>query len=336
MMEYGKFHYLSLKELESCGLRDWDMAMEVAEATYKEHGKGMYEMPPKPGVHPTTCPGAFLHAMPGYLKESNICGLKWVAVFGHNKPKYGVKALSSLMILNDVETGYPLAVMEAGGITAVRTATSTGVSVKYLARKDAKVVGLVGAGEQGTNNLRIIKHLMPDIEEMKIYDRFPECAQALADQMQKELGVKAYAVNSFEEALRGSDIFVAAAPITQFPEPVYRREWVKPGALILPVHSKGWDYELFANNKFIVDDWNQYSSDMFNPTAGYFGRQGFKMFEPHAQLGEVLLGKKTGRESDDEIIIAANMGIALQDISLGSKLYERAMEKGLGQVLSLE
>lgn len=335
-MEYGKFIYLNLSDLEKCGLRDWDQAMEVAEATYKEHGKGMYEMPPKPGVHPDTCPGAFLHAMPGYLKESNICGLKWVGVFGHNRPKYGIKALSSLMILNDVETGYPLAVMEAGIITAIRTATSSGVSVKYLARKDSKVVGLVGAGEQGQYNLHLIKYLVPEIEEIKIFDRYPEYAQKLCDELSTELKVNAYAVNSFEAALRDSDIFVAAAPITVFPEPVYRKEWVKPGALILPVHSKGWDYELFANNKFIVDDWNQYSSDMFNPNTGYFGRQGFAKFEPHAQLGEVLLGKKSGRERDDEIIIAANMGIALQDISLGNKLYKRALEKGLGQTLFLE
>ena len=335
-MEYGKFIYLSQSDLEKCGVRDWDQAMAVAEATYMEHSKGMYEMPPKPGVHPVTCPGAFLHAMPGYLKESNICGLKWVAVFGHNRPKYGVKALSALMILNDVETGYPLAVMEAGLITAIRTATSSGVSVKYLARKGSKVVGLVGAGEQGDYNMRLIKYLVPGIEEIKIYDRYPEYAQKLCDELSADLGVNAHVVDSFEAALRDSDIFVAAAPITQFPEPVYRKEWVKPGALILPVHSKGWDYELFANNKFIVDDWNQYSSDMFNPKTGYFGRQGFAMFQPHAQLGEVLLGMKPGRESDDEIIIAANMGIALQDISLGTKLYERALELGLGKTLSLE
>ena len=158
-MEYGKFRYLSLADLAQCGLYDWDQAMDVAEATYKEHSRGLYEMPPKPGVHPVTCPGAFLHAMPGYLKESNICGLKWVGVFGHNRPKYGIKALSSLMILNDVETGYPLAIMEAGIITAIRTATSSGVSVKYLARKDSKVVGLVGAGEQGENNMKLIKYL---------------------------------------------------------------------------------------------------------------------------------------------------------------------------------
>ena len=158
-MDYGKFRYLSLADLAQCGLYDWDQAMDVAEATYKEHSRGLYEMPPKPGVHPVTCPGAFLHAMPGYLKESNICGLKWVGVFGHNRPKYGIKALSSLMILNDVETGYPLAIMEAGIITAIRTATSSGVSVKYLARKDSKVVGLVGAGEQGENNMKLIKYL---------------------------------------------------------------------------------------------------------------------------------------------------------------------------------
>lgn len=334
-MEYGKFRYLSLADLEQCNLRDWDQAMECAEATYREHGKGMYEMPPKPGVHPNVCPGAFLHAMPGYLKESGLVGMKWVSVFSHNKPKHGIKALAALMVLNDEETGYPIAMMEAGGITAVRTATASGVSVKYLARKDSKVLGLAGAGEQGENNMWMIMHQMPGIEEIKIYDRFPEAAQALCDRLSAKLNVNAHVVNSFEEAVTGCDIFVGAAPTGEYSEPVYYKKWVKPGALILTVHSKGWEYDAINTSKFIVDDWAQYLNSMFDPVSGYYGKHGYEKFKLHAQLGEVVLGNKPGRESDDEIIFVTNYGIALQDISLGSRLLKVAEEKGIGTILSL-
>lgn len=332
-MEIGKFIYLSRSEVDQCNV-SWDLAMDTAEITYVEHSKGAYEMPPKPGVHPVACPGAFHHAMPGYLPGLNACGLKWVAVFGHNRKKYGVNSLSSLMVLNDVETGYPIAVMEAGLITAIRTATASGVSVKYLARKNSEVIGLVGAGEQGRNNMKLIKHVMPSINTIKIYDIFPEFAQKLADELKEELGVNAYVVDCPEHVFRESDIVVTAAPIT-VKEPVYKKEWLKKGSLMLPVHSKGWEYSAFRDaSKFIADDWNQYSSDMFNREKGYYRDK--EVFPLYAEIGEIVTGKKAGRENDDEIIISANMGIALQDISLGMEVLRIAKEKGLGQILSLE
>ena len=331
-MEYGKFLYLSRSDVEACHI-SWDMAMEVAEKTYREHAKGAYEMPPKPGVHPSSCPGAFLHAMPGYLPGLDAVGLKWVAVFGHNRKKYQVNSLSSLMILNDVESGYPIAVMEAGLITAIRTATASGVSVKHLAREGAETVGLIGAGEQGRNNMELIKHVMPSVKTIKIFDVFPEFARNLADSLRTGLGVDACPVDCAEKAIRDSDIVVAAAPIT-VKEPVYQKEWLKKGALVLPVHSKGWQYEAFADAaKFIADDWNQYSSDMFNREKGYYKDK--DMFDLYAEIGEIVSGKQAGRETEDEMIISANMGIALQDISLGMEILKIARQKGLGQTLSL-
>jgi len=331
-MDFNKFRYLSRADVAACDI-SWDIALEVAEKTYIEHSKGAYEMPPKPGVHPTACPGAFLHAMPGYLPGLESVGLKWVAQFGHNRKKYGVNSISALMILNDVETGYPIAVMEAGLITAIRTATASGVSVKHLAKKDAGVIGLVGAGEQGRNNMILIKHVLPSIHTIKIFDMFPEFAQKLANELKEKIGVDAYVCESAEEVMRGSDIIVAAAPVT-VKEPVYMQEWIKKGALLLPVHSKGWEYSLFNDaDKFVADDWNQYFSDMFNPEKGYF--RGKEMFNLYAEIGEIVAGKKAGRESDDEIIISANMGIALQDISLGMVVLKIAEAKGLGQILEL-
>jgi ornithine cyclodeaminase/alanine dehydrogenase-like protein (mu-crystallin family) len=268
--------------------------------------------------------------MPGYLPDQDVCGLKWVGVFGHNKLKYGVPSLSSLMILNDVETGYPIAVMEAGLITAIRTANAFAVSAKYLARKDSRVLGIVGSGEQGRFALKAICHVVPTIEEVKLYDLVPGFARKVADELGSEAGVQIFVCNSAEEVIRDSDIVATSAPLTAS-EPVYPIEWLKEGTLVLPIHCNGWPLELLEQNKFIVDDWAQYHSYMFGPSKYY--KQELTGF--YAQLGEIVSGRKPGRESNQEIIFSANLGIALQDISLGKEVLRAAKEKGLGKTLSL-
>lgn len=328
-MKYGEFIYLSRSDVEKCGIT-WEQSLEVSEKTYSEHCKGNYEMPPKPGVHPTNCPGAFLHAMPGYLPGIDMCGMKWVGVFGHNKKKYSIPALSSLIILNDVETGYPVAVMEGGLITAIRTGQGSAVGAKYLSREDSQVLGVVGAGEQGRNNVMAICNVRPSIKKVKLYDLYPEFCQGLIDTVSSDLpGVEFEICDSAEAAIRNSDIIVTAAPLT-VEGAVYQAEWVKPGALVVPVHMHGWAWDFCASHKVVVDDWNQFSNYMFGP-----GKYWADRWEMYAQLGDVINGTVVGRENDEEIIINMNLGIALQDISLGKKVLEIAKEKGLGQTLSL-
>lgn len=330
-MEPGKFIYLNRSEVERCEI-SLARSIEIAEKTYIEHAKGAYELPPKPGVHPHNCPGAFLHAMPGYLPGMDAVGLKWVAVFGHNRKKHNINSLSSLMILNDVETGYPIAVMEAGYITAVRTATASAVAVKHLAKEDSEVMGVIGAGEQGHYNLEAIKYVLPSLKEVKVYDIYEDFAYSFAETMSDKLSLDIRVCKSAEEVIRDSDIVVAAAPIVP-EEPIYMKEWINEGVLLLPVHARGWEFDIFKNaSKFVVDDWEQYAYAMFGPGRYYKDRGGF---EPYAQLGEVVMGTKVGREDDNEIIVAANMGIALQDISLGQEILRVSATKNLGQTLSL-
>lgn len=329
-MEPGKFLYLTKTDIENCGVTIKD-ALNIAEKTYVAHANGEYQCPPKPAIHPTNCKGAFLHAMPGYLPELEIAGMKWVSVYGHNKKKYNIPSLSSLIILNDVETGYPIAVMEASLITAIRTATASGVSAKYLARKDSEILAIVGAGEQGSNNLEVLCFALPSLDTVKIYDLYSEYAAKLAETMAKKLNVKIEICNSAKEAITDSDIIVTAAPVGSG-EAVYKKEWLKNGSLILPVHSKGWESDIVKKaTKFVVDDWPQYKANLFGQ-GNYFGDT---KIEPYAELGEIVAGKKPGREEKDNIIYNGNYGIALQDISLGKEVLRIALEKNLGQELSL-
>lgn len=329
-MELGKMLYLTGSDVAACGI-SLERSLEISEQTYAEHAKGNYELPPKPGVHPESCPGAFLHAMPARLPNSKNVGLKWVGVFGHNPQKYNAPSTSALLILNDYENGYPVAIMEAGLITAIRTANASGVSAKYLAKKDAKVLGIVGTGVQGRGTVLSVCKTVPTIEEVKIYDLYPNMMQRLIDECGPEINAKITICNNAEEVFRDTDIIATAAPIAH-KNPVYQAEWVKPGALVLPVHCNGYALDFLKSaSKFVVDDWNQYHSYMFGP-GKYYEED---LAAPYAQLGEIINGVKAGRESDEEIIVNSNLGIALQDIALAQEVFKVAQEKGLGQILSL-
>lgn len=328
-MDSGKFLYLTRSDVDKCGVT-LARSLEISENTYSEHAKGNYEMPPKPGVHPSTCPGAFHHAMPAYLPNTHAVGIKWVAVYGHNPGKHGINSTSALMVLNDEETGYPVAVMEAGLITAIRTANASGVSAKYLARKDSKVIGLVGCGEQGRFNIRALLHVLPGIKEVKLYDLYPNMIERLIEFI-GPTDVKFTVCECAKDVIVGSDVVVTSAPIPH-KEPVYEAAWVKEGALVLPVHCNGWTLDFFKSaSKFVVDDWNQYHSYMFGPEKYYTE----DLSAPYAQLGEVINGVKKGRENDQEIIVNSNLGIALQDVALGFEVLKLAKEKGIGTELSL-
>jgi len=329
-MEHEKFLYLTRSDVAACNV-SLDESLRISEETYAELAKGNCEMPPKPGVHPNTCPGAFLHAMPAYHKSKGIVGIKWVGVFGHNPMKYQIPSSSALLVLNDIETGYPIAVMEAGLITAIRTANASGVSAKFLAKKNAKVLGIVGAGEQGRGTIISVCRTTPSIEEVRIYDLFPAAVERCLKEVAPQISAKIVVCSSAEEVIRGADIIATSAPLTE-KKPVYHTEWLKEGALVLPVHCNGWPLKLLKENaKFVVDDWNQYHNYMFGP-GKYYEED---MEAPHALLGEVILGTKAGRENDQEIIVNSNLGIALQDIALADEILRIAKEKNLGQMLSL-
>lgn len=221
--------------------------------------------------------------------------------------------------------------MEAGLITAIRTANASGVSAKYLAKKNAKVLGIVGTGEQGRGTIISVCRTTPSIEEVRIYDLFPAAIERCLKEVAPQISAKIVVCSCAEEVIRGSDIVATSAPLTE-KKPVYQSEWLKEGALVLPVHCNGWPLKLLKEDaKFVVDDWNQYHNYMFGP-GKYYEED---MEAPHALLGEVILGTKSGRENDQEIIVNSNLGIALQDIALADEVLRVAKEKNLGQMLSL-
>lgn len=299
--------------------------VEIVSGALHEHGLGETENPPKPGVHPL--PRTFIHAMPALIKRKKQVGMKWVSGFATNHER-GLPNISGLIVMNDPETGIPAAIMDGVYITAIRTASVSAVAARHLARKDSKVLSIVGAGVQGRYHLLTIKSTVPAIETVRVYDIVPAALEAYVSQMPKYVDCKIEAAGSIEEAIADADILVSTAAkmrgITAF-----HADCVREGALALPVHSLGWDPAVFEKaDKIVTDDWGQLSAAIVGPGKSY---ETFP--EPYAQLGEVVAGKKPGRENDKERIIGFNYGMAIQDVAMGAEIHARAKAKGLGSNL---
>ena len=319
------FTYLSRDDVVAVGLSIAE-TISIIEESFRAHGLDQFENPPKPGVHPQN--DAFIHAMPAYLPEKPAAGVKWISSFSGNF-RYGVPTVMGLVVLNDVTTGQPLAVMDASWLTAMRTAAASAVAGKYLARKGAEVVGIVGAGAQGFTHGLAMMEVLPGLQCIKIFDVDKNALNRCAAALEQQGCVQVVPVDSALRAIRHSDVVITAT--SKLTGPIFKHQWVKEGALVLPVHSRGWDRNTpHQMDKFIVDFWDQFKK------AQETEKRYYRSLPPlYAELGEIVAGKKPGRESDMERIMDHNYGMAIHDVAMADTIFKRAKTMGLGTVLPL-
>ena len=319
------FLFLSQEDVLAVGLSMQEI-INTIETVFREHGSKRFENPPKPGIHPKE--NAFIHAMPGYLPNLKAAGLKWVSSYPSNM-NFNLPAVMGVMILNDVDTGRPLALLDCRWITAVRTAAVSAVAAKYLANKSSKVIGIVGAGTQGRYNLLAIKEVFMDLQTVRVFDTNEHVLASFVRIMEEETSLPITAVASPEQAIINSDIIVTATG--KLDRPIYQESWVKPGALVLPVHHRGWENALLHKaDKFVCDDWPQLQN-AYKEVGGFDG-----LLPPlTAELGEIVNSLKPGRENESERIVDFNYGLAIEDVALASSIYKKAKNNGLGITLTL-
>lgn len=317
--------YLSREDVEKVNI-SMRQIIEVLDRAFVEKGKGKVEMPPKPGIH--TRPDAFIHAMPAYIPGLESAGIKWVSGYPENQKK-GLPYISGLLILNDPETGFPIAIMDCTWITAKRTGAATAVAAKYLARKDSSTVGIVACGVQGRSNLEALSCLF-QIEMVKTYDLYPEIAEQYAEEMGRKLQIEIEPAKRLEDAVKNMDIVVTSGPILKNPKPAIPAGWLSRGAFACPLDFDSyWQGEAFREaDKLATDDTEQMK---YYRQVGYFKDTP----EPYADLGEIAAGKKPGRQSDDERIISINLGLALDDMATAILIYNKAIAEGIGKQLPL-
>jgi len=324
-MRSGSVLYLSRSDVEAVQLPMVDI-IQALEAMFKEKGNGKVEMPPKPGIH--TRPNAFIHAMPAYIPSLEAAGMKWVSGYPGNQAK-GLPYISGLLILNDPETGVPLAVMDCTWITAKRTGAATALAAKYLARPESASVGIVACGVQGRSNLEALACLFK-LQKVRAYDLDAKVAARYADEMKANLGLAVEVVQSLPEAVKGMDIVVTSGPILKNPQPAIEAGWLVSGgfASLVDFDSYWQGAALKEMDKVATDDLAQ---------MRYYRQEGYfkETPQPYADLGEIVAGKKPGREADSERIAAINLGLALDDVATAIRIYQLAKEKGIGKELPL-
>ena len=300
------------------------------EGMFREKADGRVEMPPKIGIHtmPDTMPDAFIHAMPASIPARKAAGMKWVGAFPDNS-KRGLPYVTGLVILNDPETGIPIALMDCTWITAERTGAATAVASKYLARAESATVGILGCGVQGRSNLEALKVLFP-LKKVYAYDKHADRAIRYAQEMSRQLGIDVVSVGDPRQALVASDMVVTAGPILRTPHATIQRGWLQEGAFASLVDFDSYWHPdaLYAADRFCTDD---------VPQLHHYRDLGYFQNIPpiHADLGELVTGRKVGRQKPEERTMACNLGLALDDVAVAPLIYERALEKGIGTWLPL-
>ncbi|PEC57378.1 ornithine cyclodeaminase [Bacillus cereus] len=267
--------------------------------------------------------------MPSVAEGLEALGLKVVTVVPENK-KIGKKTINGIVMLSDFQTGEPLALLEGSYLTMIRTGALSGVATKHLARHNAKVLCIIGTGEQAKGIAEAV-FAVRDIEKVILYNRTEEKAYAFAQYIQERFNKPAYVHTNANEAISEADIIVtttnASTPV--FSEKLQKGVHInavgsfKPNMQELPSHA------IAGANKVVVESKEaalEETGDLQVPV-----REGlFEASDIHAELGQIISGERPGRENDEEITIFKSVGLAVVDIIVAKYLYEKAVENGVG------
>lgn len=318
---------LWLAQEEVTSVIDMSSDMQVVERAFRQHGLGRVQMPPKSYLYYTAYNGD-LRTMPAYLEEENITGVKIVNVHPGN-PDRGLPTVMALIVLISPETGAPMAIMDGTYLTDIRTGAAGGIAAKYLARKDSKVIGLVGAGNQAKTQLKALCEVF-EPELVRVTSRTKESSE----QFIREMANITPCEIRYEENIKkvcDCDILVTTTPSRK---PIVKAQWINEGTHINAIGADAvgkeeLDPELLIRSKIIVDDIVQalHSGEVNVPLSKHYISEN----DVHAELGEVIVGLKPGRTSDEEITIFDSTGLAIQDVASAHLVYERAVSKGLGE-----
>jgi alanine dehydrogenase len=325
----GDILVLTPQEIRS--LLSLDECIAAVEEAFRLYGEGKA---PGPGVLSMHTKEGGFHIKAGMLDLSRkYFAAKINGNFPDNGARFGLPTIQGVIVLSDAENGMPLAIMDSRDVTSLRTAAATAVAAKYLARADSSTVTVCGCGQQGRVQLKAVA-CVRQLHNVFAYDTFPGRARDFAQQLSSELSVAVTAVTDLPAAVRQSDMCVTCTPSRQA---LLGPEDVRPGTFVAAVGADSplkqeLHPQLMATAKIVCDVLEQCAvmGDLHHAlTAGAVRRE-----DVRAELGEVVAGKKRGRESDAEIIVFDSTGMALQDVAAAAILFEKANRQGAGMRLN--
>ena len=323
--------------MEKAGVNDMAAAIHDVERTYTLVEEGDAIVPGKIVMRWGKTPEdeniyGRINAMPGYVGgEYNMAGLKWIGS-GPMNYKKGLPRASVTVILNDPDTKIPICVADGTQVSAMRTGASGGIAMKLLSVKNASVLTMCGAGAQARTQLDAAMSVRP-IKKVYVYDIRPEsAAKFVEEETAKYPKLEIRIVEDPEDACKESDIIIC---VTLANEPIIHSGWLKKGCLLMNMA----DYEVTFDcvkkaDKICVDNWETVKHRLVS-TVAIMAKEGLiKDEDIHAEMGQILTGKKPARENDDEIIYFNAVGTGNLDIALTTRCYKKALKEGFGTKLN--
>ena len=324
--------YLSRLDVAAAALADGEI-MGAIEAALAMQGRGETVIEPRVHLVPNAGAEGHFNVLRGAIGgDIGLAGVKVVGDFVGNY-RLGLPSELGLLCLFDPATGAPVAVIDASGITEMRTGAVTAVGAKYLAPARPRALGHIGARGSAYWNVRLLDRLF-GFETIRVHSRRPASSEGFAARLSRELGKPVVATADWRSCVEGADIVVEASRLSA-PEPMLRTEWIKRGALVVPYGTMS-AVELSLTDvmsKIVVDDWGQCATGKFGALRAHVEAGKLTAQTLHAELGQIVAGLRPGRESDQETILFWHRGLSLSDIALGHALLAKATAAGTGQRL---
>lgn len=326
---------LSQKDLMDAGCFDMAKAIEVCEKALLDYAEGDVIFPDKVSVIFDQATQDRINCLPAGFKKDKIYGMKWVSVFPENPHKRDLPNLSAVVLLSEMESGFPVAFMEATMCSNIRTAAMSALAAKYLADPDASIIGIIGAGEQAKSHFLAMKAQFPGITQCRVSSRTEESEQTFIRQMSKFHPDVTFVPcrGNHADAVTGADLLVTAI---SGQAKLLQAEWIQDGATYFHVGGLEDDFAVpLKASKIVCDAWDvvkhrtQTISQMYQ--LGLLRDDNI-----HADLYQIVTGQKPGREDSKEFIYYNGVGLSYVDVALSNWMYRTAREKGLGQMINLQ
>lgn len=301
-----------------------ELMIERVRGVFSAIGQGRLQVAPKSEI--MLDDGSTFRAMKAAVPDLGIAGVKWISGHTSNATR-GLPTIHATILLNDLETGRPTAILDGSWITAARTAAASALSAEYLARADSEDIGFVACGLQARANLDALAVRFP-LRRVHLFDPDLTRARAFATEIEERHEFEVHVVDHPIQVARRSDILVTSAPILRRPRRTLGARALRPGvfACLLDFDASMTPGAIARAHRFAVDDRPQYVTMR---KEGYLRRSP----EPHVELGALAANLASGRSSDDEVTVAMNLGIAPLDVAVAAAIVETARQLGVGERL---
>ena len=330
-LENLTLHYLNARDIKALEMTA-DEIIAAQEGSLAAQGRGETVIEPRMHLRPDPEFRGHFNVLRGYIAPIGIAGIKVVGDFIDNY-KLGYPSEFGMLTLMDARTGVPRAVIDATAITDMRTGAMTAVGAKYLAPSKPKVLGHIGARGSSYWNVKLLDHLF-DFDEIRVHSRRRESRNSFGERLSDDLGKVVTVTEDWQSCLEGADIMVEASRL-ETPEPLFRTEWVRPGALVIPYGTQSTVEDNITDimDKILVDHWDQCLIGPFGCLRRHVDQGRVTRDTIHGEIGSVCANELTGRESDDETILFWHRGLSTSDIALGWAMLEKAKRLNIGTVL---